>query len=106
MFQKTFDEKRKPVVLYVGSFGRPPVQELVDLCHKLKIPLDYVDDEIQDIKSVCCGWFAVAMCCYLHDGMDIPELIDKLSNTYVHDWEELILNDKIVMDQVRGYLEQ
>jgi hypothetical protein len=104
MFQKVKDNDGKPSVLYVDSFGRPPVQELVDRLDKLDMPLDYIDDELQDIKSVKCGWFVVAMACYLHAGMTPLALARHLSDTYNHSLDDLHQNDRIVMEEVSRYL--
>ena len=87
-----FRRKHKSI-LYFDSFGRPPPQELVDLAQNKHMKLLYTDNEIQSIRSVACGYFAIVA--VLFSQYDIDHFEHKLDTTFVKDQDELILNDDI-----------
>ena len=50
---------------YCDSMGVVPPMSVVEYLKEFK-PVPYNIQEIQDVHSTDCGWFAVAVCDYLH----------------------------------------
>jgi len=57
--------KHNNIVYYFDSFGVYPVQQLVNICNKYKYELFYNLTQIQDKKSILCGWFCLGFLKYL-----------------------------------------
>lgn len=66
---------------YFDSFGFPPPQDVIKFCKKTNKKIAYSQKQIQDVKSHCCGYYALSFCKYMSNKSD-PRLstLNKFDN--------------------------
>lgn len=69
-------DSSKPYTEYYDSFGLSPPNEVVAFLNKYKKPIKYQDDQLQNDKSVLCGYYCCDYCTQRYRGIE-PEVILK-----------------------------
>ena len=57
--------REKNNVFYVDSFGTPPPENIFRRCKQMKLQIFYNNVGFQNIKSNLCGYFCIALFCFL-----------------------------------------
>lgn len=84
---------------YTDSFGLAPLHSLKN---KLRNPIAYQTREVQDKKSVKCGYYAMLSCLEITHSRDTPDITIE---NIVNDFNEFDLynNDKILKKKLGKY---
>jgi len=69
-------DSTKPYTEYYDSFGLSPPKEIVQFLNKYKKPIKYQDDQLQNDKSVLCGYYCCDYLTQRYRGIE-PEVILK-----------------------------
>jgi hypothetical protein len=71
--------KDKNNIYYFDSFGSYPPLEITELCDKYNLNLYYNKDDIQDYKSILCGYFCISLFHYIKTNKT-KNIIDRLND--------------------------
>lgn len=81
-------------IYYLDSFGLPPPQDQVNRFHKRQDHVLYNDEQIQDIKSVVCGFYCIAFFLFVKTKKGIlKDKIKEFANSFTDNPRS---NDKLI----------
>ena len=93
--------KDKKNIYYFDSYGAYPPLEIINLCDKYNLNLFYNKDDIQEFKSILCGFFCVGLFHYLKDKKNIIDSINNYLNLF--NKKNTKQNDKIIINYIKKY---
>jgi hypothetical protein len=94
-----FLDKKKKTAYYSDSFGRFPIDEVVDFCKKMKCKtLHYNNTDLQNKYAYDCGWYASSFIVFMHrQSKDVGAYANMFSN-------DTLDNDNILIKYMSNIL--
>ena len=93
--------KEKNNIYYFDSFSTYPTLELINLCDKYNLNIFYNKDDIQEYKSILCGYYCVSLFHYIKGKTNIIYSINDYLNLF--NKKNTKQNDKIIIKYIKKY---